>query len=431
MKHILILEDDLSYRKMLSQRLSKYGRVFEAEDLEAGLKALDAGHIDFAVVDLDLKNKLDGLKFLEASKNKDLNAIVLSSHEEQNIIEKAFELGAIGFLNKWDFDQHLDGSIEEFLSKSRSFDCSSYYETVNQDLITKLSNTIKLFEKTKQSLLIEGETGVGKGKLAKALSRKQVFVHVNLSEFSKGTLESELFGHVKGAFTGALSDKEGLFKKADGGVLFLDEIGTLSLELQKKLLRVIEEKVFYPVGSSKPVSSNFRIITATCDDLKTLTENGEFREDFYYRISGLKITIPALRDRADDIKDLLSNINKDSCKKLYLSSEIKGYLTSYPWYGNYRELLSFFEKIRMLSRGRVTIEEVEKLLTSEVKNKKEDLTFEMKNTIKEKGLKFFLNSLEIEALKWAKLKTGGRINESVRLLNISKSLYYRIANNAN
>lgn len=409
---------------MLAQELAPYGRIFEAETLESAIPILELGHIDLALVDLDLEQKLDGLKFLRIAKG--IESIVLSSHDEESIIEEAFELGAIQFLNKWDFNKYLKEILCEQLSPSLYQDTDDFYKTSDVSLKENLNEVIQLFNRTDQALLIEGETGVGKGVLAKNLGKTSSFTHINLSEFSKGTLESELFGHVKGAFTGALEDKEGLFKKADGGVLFLDEIGTLSTELQKKILRVIEEKSFYPVGSNRLVKSNFRLITATCDKLKELIKTNEFREDLYYRISGIRIEISPLRNRVEDISNLIKDFNKTSAKKVFFSKEALRLLLDYKWSGNYRELLAFLEKQRAVSRGVIKEADVARLFQDELSSKEITLNEEMIDCIKSNGLGELLNIIEQDALKWAKKKSMGKLNESMRLLKISKSLFYRI-----
>lgn len=422
MKHILILEDDFSYRKMLVQKLSPFGRIFEADNLESALKILEAGHLDFALIDLDLEHQLEGLEFLKEA--IDVDCMILSTHDEEEVIKEAFMLGAVEFLNKWDFEKYLKETLMDQLS-NHYIDVDQFYRTKNLNLNNKIHEVVKLFQKTREPLLLLGETGVGKGVLAKSLSGDTPFIHVNLSELSSGTIESELFGHIKGSFTGAQKDKEGLLKKADGGILFLDEIGTLSMELQKKLLRVIEEKTFYPVGSEDIETSNFRLICATCDDLKLMVENKEFREDFYYRISSIELLITPLRDRIEDLDEYLKMSNKLSPRKLCFSDEACKVLREYSWPGNFRELKAFLKNQRELSKGLVTAKQL-KLKKSMTLKSESLFDVRMQMLIREKGLGELINNIEKDALEWAQLQANGKLNESMRLLNISKSLYYRI-----
>jgi transcriptional regulator with GAF, ATPase, and Fis domain len=197
-------------------------------------------------------------------------------------------------------------------------------------------------------ILIQGESGTGKEMVAKAIHEigpraKQPFVPVNCGALPEGTLESELFGHVRGAFTGAIRDKKGRFELADGGVLFLDEIGEITPGLQVKLLRVLQENQFVPVGGEKPVQVDVQILCATNRDLKRMTQQGRFREDLYYRLAVVPITLPPLRERGSDIPDLveyyLDQVSVQiGAERVRVSSETMEMLRAYPWPGNVREL---------------------------------------------------------------------------------------------
>lgn len=425
MRHILILEDDEIFRKMLKKNLSRYGRIFEAESIEEGQKILEKLRIDIAFIDLDLKDQsLAGFSFLK--KAKGIRSVILSSHNEEEVIQKAFELGAEEFLNKWDFDKYLKESIEN-LFYGNDIETDDYYETLNEEFRKELISTIINFKKSNDSLLITGETGSGKGYFVKSLLKETNYVHVNLSEFSKSTLESELFGHLKGSFTGAHEDKKGLLMRADQGVLFLDEIGTLDLELQKKLLRVIEEGEFYPVGSSIPEKIEFRLISATCDDLPKMVSEGKFREDFLYRINGISLRIPSLSERPEDILNQISLFNKVNISKICFSSEAKKAILNHRWKGNYRELLSFFKRQQVLTKGIINREDIESTLRSN-----DVVTFldsNMKSFVKRNGMGQLLNILEKEILDWGKELNHGALNKTIRMLRISKSLFYRIEKN--
>jgi DNA-binding NtrC family response regulator len=422
MKHILLLEDDEIYRKMLKKNLSRYGRVFEASNLLDGIKILETLRIDFTFIDLDLNGqKLAGLGLLEKAKGS--RSIILSSHEEEEVIQKAYEMGAEIFLNKWDFDKYLLSNIKSLFSNN-DLDPDDYYETLNIEFKKDITKTVTNFEKSNDSLLITGDTGSGKGFFVKSLLKNKEYIHVNLSEFSKSTIESELFGHSKGSFTGALEDKRGLLRKADKGILFLDEIGTLDLDLQKKLLRVIEEGEFYPVGSDNPVKIDFRLICATCDDLNKLVQEGLFREDFLYRINGITLRIPSLSERPEDILNQISIFNRKNVSKICFSGEAKEMIASHEWRGNYRELLSFFKRQQSLTKGLIGKRSIEKdLKVSEVGM---FLDSKMKTFIKSEGMGAFVNRVEKEIIVWGKELNRGALNQTIKMLGISKSLYYRI-----
>ncbi len=422
MKHILILEDNEIYRKMLRKNLSQYGRVFEANNVSDGQKILQTLRVDLAFVDLDLNGKkLAGLEFLK--KSKGTRSIILSSHSEEDIIEKAYDLGAEKFLNKWDFDEYLATTIKKLFLNTK-IDPNDYYESLNVEFQKEIVATVANFEGSKDSLLVTGETGSGKGYFVKSLLRDKKFVHVNLSEFSRSTLESELFGHKKGSFTGAIEDKRGILRKADKGILFLDEIGTLDLEIQKKLLRVLEEGEFYPVGCDEPVKVDFRLICATCDDLSTMILNGKFREDFLYRINGIHLKIPSLSERPEDILHQIKVFNKTNVSKICFSKEAKELISLHSWKGNYRQLHSFFKRQQTVNNGLICREMIEQSL---VENDEIDfLDTKMKAYIKTQGMGSFINKVEKEVVEWGKIMNRGALNKTIKMLGISKSLFYRI-----
>lgn len=226
----------------------------------------------------------------------------------------------------------------------------------------KMQEIYRLLEKiasSESTILIQGENGTGKELVAKAIHynsprKEKLFVAQNCSAFNDNLLDSELFGHVKGSFTGAIKDKKGLFETADGGTLFLDEIGDTSLTMQVKLLRVLQEGTFLPVGATSPRKVNVRIIAATNKPLKEMIAKGEFREDLYYRINVININLPALRDRKDDIPILMEHFMEKKCKDK--SMETKAYskkclekMMDYPWPGNIRELENEVERLVVLA----------------------------------------------------------------------------------
>ncbi|MBT5095359.1 MAG: sigma-54-dependent Fis family transcriptional regulator, partial [Halobacteriovoraceae bacterium] len=229
-------------------------------------------------------------------------------------------------------------------------------------------------------------------------------------------------------------DKIGLIERADGGILFLDEIGCIPLTIQKKLLKVIEEKSFSPVGSTEIRTSSFQLISATCDDFAKLINNEEFRVDLYFRIKGLEINIPALKQRRGDVLPLIDFFISKSTKKIALNSEAEAALRLYDWFGNVRELENLVRELVGFSKGMVTINELpdyvianENPTARELAVSDKYITKKMREHIKEQGLPALLNEIEKEAMDEALIECNGKINEVGRKLQISKSLLYRIS----
>jgi transcriptional regulator with PAS, ATPase and Fis domain len=296
--------------------------------------------------------------------------------------------------------------LKEFIGKSR--------------IIKEIWDTVKRVAPSEANVLIEGETGVGKELIAQAIhkrSRRAVypFIAVSCASIPFDLLESELFGYVKGAFTGAIKDKPGKLEIANKGTLFLDEIGDMSPDLQAKLLRVIQEKKFERLGSNQTIEVDIRIISATNKNLRKLTQNGLFREDLYYRLNVVKIELPPLRKRIEDIPLLIEHFIKKFSKKNNkkinsIEEEALKILMRYSWPGNIRQLENVIESAIVLSKDEII--------------KKEDIRLEEENIIKKKytiksyiSLKKILNAI---------IKTGGNITKAAKELGIHRTTLHRI-----
>ena len=283
---------------------------------------------------------------------------------------------------------------------------------------------IELIKDYDTSLLLVGETGTGKELVAMAVHnsskrKNKPFIPVNCSAIPADLMESELFGHVKGAFTGAISNHRGRFEIANEGTLFLDEIGTLSLDAQAKLLRVLQDKIVEPVGSSKRLKINTRIISATNRNLKELVDKGDFREDLYYRIKVLQIKIPPLRERIDDILLLVDNFinrlnNVYDKKVIGIAPEMKGILTNYPWPGNVRELQNAIEHAYISSDGIV-------LKTQHLPT---EIRFWNKQGILPPPTFSNLNKEE-ETIKRALISVKGNITKAAKILSMHRTTLWR------
>lgn len=371
--HILIIDDEEKLRSLLSRiiELEEF-KVFQASTAKRGLELLELEkNIDLVITDVKLPDD-NGIELLSKIKRKHpfCEVIVMTAFGTIHDGVKAMKLGAFDYFTKGDDNEQIipacNRAIEKVKLQKRIYELENKLETkFSFDIILgkskSINDTIKMAQKvapTDSTVLLEGETGVGKELFAQAIhnasSRKtKSFVAVNCSAFPKDLLESELFGHKKGAFTGASSDKKGLFEEAHEGTLFLDEMGEMNLDLQAKLLRVLETQTFIKVGDSKPTKVNVRIIAATNRDLKKESEQEHFRSDLYYRLSTFKINIPALRSRKEDIEEIANyflSVYSGKIKKRITSMD-KAFLIqlkNYEWRGNIRELKNIIERAIIL-----------------------------------------------------------------------------------
>ena len=310
---ILIVDDDTYFRLGVASILSDYGILVEASNEAEAIEQLNNHNFDLALIDMQMEENDSGLRVLEKAVAHNVHSIILSSYDNDEITEQAYESGCNHFLTKLNYSTSLEPYIIKFIKNNKQNILDDFftkkYITQDRDIIKQIKNLSEVSVKGK-SIFISGETGVGKsliGKMIHELSHKDKapFVHLNCSEIPENLIESELFGHKKGSFTGATQDKKGRLELAHKGTLFLDEIATMPMNMQKKLLKALDEKTFYPVGSDKPIKSDFTLITATCEDLFTKVTNDEFRKDLFFRITGLNVDIKPLRKRKKDIPLLM------------------------------------------------------------------------------------------------------------------------------
>jgi DNA-binding NtrC family response regulator len=274
-----------------------------------------------------------------------------------------------------------------------------------------------------------GESGTGKSHLARAIhhlsKRKGYFVEINCAALTGDTLRSELFGHTKGSFTGAVSDTVGKLSHAHNGTLFLDEIGSMSFDMQEALLKAIEEKSYYPIGSNKLVKSDFRVISATLDNLEAKIRTGKFRFDLFQRISGYTMTQPKLSDRKEDILPFLKN-KLQGKRKILFKEEARKFLETYQWPGNLRELSNFAELISQSESSVIQLDEVKAFLRiSKVQSATSLLTDEQYNRIKEVGLREFMDQLSMEIMEMALEENQHVATKAIAELKISTATFYK------
>ncbi len=370
---ILLVDDDETNLVFTKRLLSTNGyAVFTATSADEAIGILERSKSDFALVLLDHhmpgKNADVAIKEIK-QKNPNQQVVVFSMDDTRETMREDFKAGACDFLYKNADNEALLGAIANFCEKYesdyrtiRSADFSRDERSafirqtgmigVSNELF-ELSQKVRRVAKSQASILINGESGTGKELVARAIHShsprsNQPFVALNVAAVSSTLLDSILFGHKRGSFTGAVADHPGKFKQADGGTLFLDEIGDLKPELQVKLLRVLQERSITPVGSTKDVPVDVRIVTATHKDLKALVDQGLFREDLLYRINTVTIETLPLRERQDDIEPLVAyfaqEISKENRFEKSFNRRCLEVLKEQPWRGNVRELRSFIER---------------------------------------------------------------------------------------
>jgi two-component system, NtrC family, response regulator len=379
METILIVDDEKNYPLILSAVLQDVG--YETLTANSGMEALEILNHANADVDLVLTDMkmpvMDGIELLEKIKaiNPHLPVMMMTAYGTVEKAVEAMQKGAYNYILK-PFDNEgliifVKKAIDMYQVVKDNLRLRDVVETRYNfgNIVGKSKRMQEIFELVKKmapssaTVLIEGESGTGKELVAKSIHfnsprKDKPFIAVNCSALSENLLESELFGHEKGAFTGAIAMKKGRFELADGGTLFLDEIGELSQNLQVKLLRVLQERAFERVGGIRPVPVNIRIIAATNKNLKHETEQGRFREDLYYRLNVLYLVLPPLRERVEDIRLLVDHMiekyaseRRPGLQVTGVDQEVDRLLYSYSWPGNVRELENAIERAMVLCPG--------------------------------------------------------------------------------
>lgn len=367
MAKILIIEDDSTFSQLLEGFLTKHGHQPEVvNDVKKSLKLLDQKNFDLLLIDYRLPDGtgLDVLSYV-LQKSATQPTVIMTSFNDVRTAVKSMQLGAFDYITKPVNPDELLMIIKNALGKKASpvaiTSSVEHSDAIKgkSEIADKLYAHIGLVAPTDMSVIIQGESGTGKEYAARTLHMQskrsdKPFVAIDCGALSKDLAASELFGHAKGAFTGALNDKKGQFEAADGGTLFLDEVGNLSYEVQVKMLRALQERVIQPLGSTKTIKVDVRIITATNDDLKASVLNGSFREDLYHRLNEFKIQLPALRERGKDIELFINHFVSISNAELNrnvktISAEAKELLLKYDWPGNLRELKNVIKRMVLLS----------------------------------------------------------------------------------
>jgi len=445
-KKVLIVDDESGMRHMLSVLLEREGyEIDTAQDGKEGLEKIKSNQYDLVLCDIRMP-EMDGLQFLESTKNlnRQLPVIMMSAFGNVDTAIEAMKKGAYDYVSKpFKADEILLRlqrltAQETLMFENQSLKRVLHQETSFSNIVARsprmldIFDTIRKIADYKTTVLISGESGSGKELIARAIHfnsprSNKPFIAINCSAIPENLLESELFGYVKGAFTGANRDKKGLFEEAHGGTLFLDEVGDLPLSLQVKLLRAIQEEEIRRVGASNLIKIDVRIITATLKNLAEEIKKGMFREDLYYRLNVLPIHLPPLRERKEDIPILVDTFvkrfNKEMSKNLEkVSTECHQFLTDYSWPGNVRELENTIERAMVLETGNELTAEH---LPDSVKNV--EINPAIRAAANELSIKKMMVIMEQELIKKALDKTGGNRTWAAKLLEIShRALLYKI-----
>jgi len=430
-KSILVVDDEKSQREILEMILSGEGYdVTTASSGEAAMKFVADRHFDLVLTDLKMTG-MSGLELLKQLTDFDKSIIVLllTAHGTVDSAVDALRLGAFDYLQKpYDREKLLE-TISRALNKLTNLDAEIVSGSPEMDKVKKM---ILKVAKSNSTVLIRGESGTGKELIARSIHNNslrtdQVFQAVNCAAINENLLESELFGHEKGSFTGAVNEKKGLFEIADGGTLFLDEIGELDISLQAKILRALQEKQIRRVGAVREINTDVRVVAATNRDLLKMTQEGSFREDLYYRLNVLSIEIPPLRERRSDVALLMDYFIKkhtrNTNRKITLSGEAKRLMEDYSYPGNVRQLESAIERaILLCENDTITLDDLPPEMTNGTRSNvaSNDLF-----KLPPEGVNF--EDVERSLIMQAMDRTDNNITKSAKLLGLTfRTLQYRL-----
>lgn len=381
MAKILIIEDEAAIRRVLSKIISEENDAYHVEQAEDGLTGIEMiKNNDFDLVLCDIKMpKMDGVEVLEKAKKlkPEVPIVMISGHGDLDTAVNTMRLGAFDYISKPPDLNRLLNTVRNALdrkvlvveNKRLKKKVSKNYEMIGEsDSITHIKEIIEKVAATDARVLITGPNGTGKELVAHWLHEKSdrskaAMIEVNCAAIPSELIESELFGHVKGSFTGANKDRAGKFEAANGGTIFLDEIGDMSLSAQAKVLRALQENRISRVGSDKDIKVNVRVVAATNKDLKVEIAEGRFREDLYHRLAVILIKVPALNDRREDIPLLVDFFaekisNEQGTPKKAFSTEAIQLLQQYDWTGNIRELRNVIERLIILGEKEVSANDI-------------------------------------------------------------------------
>src|SRR5262245_22593696 len=444
MKRILVIDDDLETCNFLTEIFAEEGwEVASSQTAETARDAVENTHFDLIVSDINLGGRTSGVALLKEFKtiSPDSEVILISGFGTLETAVEAVREGAFDYISKpFNVNEVIATARRAFTGRDAGAPAAVLLKEYSEasGLIGHSHKMIELYKEialvapSRSTVLITGESGTGKELVARALHRNGPraagpFVAVNCGAITETLLESELFGHMKGSFTGATGDKRGLFEEANEGTIFLDEIGETSLAVQVKLLRVLQEGEIRRVGSARSIRVDVRVLAATNRDLEQEVKEGRFREDLYYRLSVVTLRVPPLRERADDLSLLaahaLRQAREAGARAATISEEALGMLTHYDWPGNVRELENTIAHAALYARGKViTIED----LPSKIRNHSRTVEPQAKTQTMFSDLPS-LDELERRYLVHVLQAVGGSRTRAAEVMGIDRRTLYRMA----
>jgi len=441
MKRILVVDDDSSICLLLSKYLKKNG--YEVESTQSGVESIELlkkKNFHLVLCDFKLPDE-DGIDLL--TKFKEIRpatiVIIITGYSHVKIAVKAIKLGAYDYVTKPLYPEEILNTIKKALkdnnkeSKEAEYDKSlKKFISFKDAKLKSIEEQINLVAPTDMTVIIQGETGTGKEYLARTIHSKSTrkenpFVAVDCGALPRELAGSELFGHEKGAFTGALNTKQGSFQLANSGTLFLDEIGNLPYEIQVMLLRVLQERKIRRIGGTSDIEVDLRIIVATNEDLKKSVEDGKFREDIYHRLNEFSMYIPPLRERKNELIDFASHFmhlaNDELGKNIEgMTDNVKAIIIRQEWHGNLRELKNTMKRAVLLTKGNLIAEDVlpKEFLSNEQSVNKETETI----SVNKRDLKSASEEAEKEIIIRALEETNHNKSKTATLLNIDRKTLY-------
>ena len=435
MANILIVDDDATFCVMLKTFLEKKSfSVKETFSFAEGLKTFNSGNFDILLIDIRLPDN-DGLELLKIvrSQSPQIPVILMTGYGDIRTAVKAIKMGASDYVTKPVSPDEILWTINNALwdcrNKSRTTSISLDFVTGISDTAVKMNEYIGLVSPTNMSVLIMGDSGTGKEYVARKIHLEsnrssKPFVALDCGALPKDLAASEIFGHVKGSFTGAITDKTGQFTEAHGGTLFLDEIGNLSYSVQIQLLRAIQERMIKPIGSNKEIKVDVRIIAATNDDLSQAVGRGDFREDLYHRLNEFTLQVPRLWDRQSDLMIFANHFLTQANGELGRSVErfdekVMAIFKAYVWPGNIRELKNIIRRAVLLTKGNIVTSET---LPQEMIHSLETPLYE--KSFAGDDLKEAIDRIEYEKIKTVLEKVKYNKSKAAQLLNIDRKTLY-------
>ena len=446
---ILVVDDEIGYRKVLSNALTERGFIVKtAASGEEALEELKKQEFAIALIDMKLPGGIDGLELLQRIKRTyNTSVLIMTAYGGIETAVEAMRRGALNYITKpFNLDEILL-NIDRLIEQQNIIDENRYLHSELEKVyglkkiigssreIQKVLDMISRVAFSSATVLITGESGTGKELVARAIhftgNRKdKKFIVINCATLSENLLESELFGHVKGSFTGAIRDKKGLFEEADSGTLFMDEIGDIPKSVQAKILRVLQEGEFIPVGDTATKRVDVRIIAATNQDLLQCVQEKEFREDLYYRLNVINIKMPPLRVRKEDIpllvKHFIEKYNKKENKQIKgITQDVEKEFYNYTWPGNVRELENVIERaVTLTNEDIISLDTISSLVKKE--GNAEPTEDELLSSPYKEARRKALDSFNVKYITKAINKTEGNVTNAAKESGIERQYLQRM-----